>query len=93
MTHQIDLSSICRSVNYILWSSDFASCLENYLLQKSCTWDDRSLSLRDWPCKIYVVQLPIFHGPLILPCIIVIDLEAPYSSKIDILLSKKGLRN
>ena len=34
MTHQIDLSSICRSMTYILWSSDFASCLEDYLLQK-----------------------------------------------------------
>ena len=34
MTHQIDLSSICRSVAYILWSSDIASCLEDYLLEK-----------------------------------------------------------
>ena len=34
MTHQIDLSNICRLVTYILWSSDFASCLEDCLLRK-----------------------------------------------------------
>ena len=32
--YQIDLSSMCRSVTYILWSSHIASCLEDYLLQK-----------------------------------------------------------
>ena len=26
--HQINFSSICRSVTYILWPSKFASCLE-----------------------------------------------------------------
>ena len=36
--HQINFSSTSRSVTYILWSSKFASCLEDYLLQKSCTW-------------------------------------------------------
>ena len=45
------------------------------LLKKSYTWDDRSVSLRDWSCKLYVGQWPIFHGPLILPYIIVIDLK------------------
>ena len=45
--HQINFSSMCRSVTYILWPSKFASCLENYLFQESCTWDDRSVSLRD----------------------------------------------
>ena len=45
--HQINFSSICRSVTYILWPNKFASCLEDYLLQESCTWDDRSVSLRD----------------------------------------------
>ena len=44
--HQINFSSMCRSVTYILWPSKFASCLEDYLLQESCTWDDRSVSLR-----------------------------------------------
>ena len=28
--HQIDLSSLYRSMNYILWSRDLASCLEDY---------------------------------------------------------------
>ena len=79
MTHQIDLSSICSSVTYILWSSDFTACLEDYLLKKSGTWDDRSVSLRDWPCKLYVGQWSIFHGPLILPYIIVIDLKIIYN--------------
>ena len=34
MTHQIDLSCICWSLTYILWSSDFASCLEDYYSRK-----------------------------------------------------------
>ena len=33
--HQINFSSICRSMTYILWSSKFASYLEDYLLQKN----------------------------------------------------------
>ena len=45
--HQNNFSSICRSVTYILWPSKFASCLEDYLLQESCTWDGRSVSLKD----------------------------------------------
>ena len=36
---KIDSSSICRSVTYILWSSDFASYLEDYLMEKCSTWD------------------------------------------------------
>ena len=36
--HQINFSSMCRSVTYILWPSKFASFLEDYLLQESCTW-------------------------------------------------------
>ena len=34
MTHTLTLPSICRSVTYILWSSDFASYLEDYLMEK-----------------------------------------------------------
>ena len=33
MTHRLTVSSICRSVTYILWSSDFASYLEDYLMR------------------------------------------------------------
>ena len=58
-------------MTYILWSSDFASYLEDYLMEKWCTWDNGSVWLKDRPCKIYVCQWPIFHGPLILPYIIV----------------------
>ena len=36
---KIESSSICRSVAYILWSSDFASYLD-YLMEKCCTWDN-----------------------------------------------------
>ena len=39
-------------------------------MEKRCTWDKGSLWLKDRPCKIYVGQWPIFHGPLILPYII-----------------------
>ena len=56
MTNRLTLSSICRSVTYILWSSDFASDLEDYLMEKCCTWDNGSVSLNDQPCKIYVGQ-------------------------------------
>ena len=58
-------------MTYILWSSHFTSYLEDYLMEKRCTWDNGSLWLKDRPCKIYVGQWPIFHGPLILPYIIV----------------------
>ena len=58
-------------MTYILWSSNFASYLEDYLMEKRSTWDNGSLWLKDRPCKIYVGQWPIFHGPLILPYIIV----------------------
>ena len=40
-------------------------------MEKQCTWDNGSLWLKDRPCKKYVGQWPIFHGPLILPYIIV----------------------
>ena len=63
---KIDLIKICRSVNYILWSSDFASYLD-YLMEKYCTWDNGSMWHKDGPLKTYVGQWPIFHGPLILP--------------------------
>ena len=32
MTHRLTLISICRLVTHILWSSDFASCFEDYLM-------------------------------------------------------------
>ena len=32
MTHQIDVN-VCRSGTFILWSSDFASYLEDYLIR------------------------------------------------------------
>ena len=35
-------------MTYILWSSNFASYLEDYLLEKSCTWDDRSETDLGW---------------------------------------------
>ena len=38
MTHTLTLPSTCRSVTYILWSIDFASYLEDYLMEKRCTW-------------------------------------------------------
>ena len=38
---------------------------------KKRTWDNGSVWPKDRPCKIYVGQWPIFHGPLIVPYIIV----------------------
>ena len=50
--HQINFSSICRSVTYILWPSKFASYLKDYLLQESCSWNDRSVTLETIACLI-----------------------------------------
>ena len=63
--HQINFSS--RSVTYILWPSKFASFLEDCLLQKSCTWDDRSVLLRDDIVNytlpyIIVINFKIFYN-------------------------------
>ena len=44
--HQTDLSSLSRSVTYILWSSDLAICLEDYLLY-SLGMIDKCLSETD----------------------------------------------
>ena len=79
VTHRLTLPSICRSVTYILWSSDFASYLEDYLMENYCNWDNRSMWHKDRPSKIYMGQWPIFHGPLILPYIIVIELNYFYT--------------
>ena len=68
-----------RSVTYILWSSYFASYLEDYLMEKCYTWDIGSVWLKDRPRKAYMSQWPIFHGPSILPDIIVIDLNYLYT--------------
>ena len=45
MTQRFTSSSICRSVTYILWSSDFALYLEEYLMEKfgTVTWDNGSM--------------------------------------------------
>ena len=42
VTHTLTLRSICRPVTYILWSSDFASYLEDCMMEKHCTWDNGS---------------------------------------------------
>ena len=47
MTQRLTSSSICRSVAYMLWSSDFALYLEDYLIEKCCTFDNESVSHKD----------------------------------------------
>ena len=54
MIQRLTSSSICRSVTYILWSSDFTLYLEDYLMEKCCTLDNGSVSHKDLPLKIYV---------------------------------------
>ena len=81
VTQRLTSSSICRSVTYILGSIDFAPYLEDYLMEKCCTWDNGSVWHQDWPLKIYQGQWPIFHRPFILPFIIVIDLLFVYIKK------------
>ena len=67
MTHRLTLSSICRSVAYILWCSDFASYLEDYLMRivvlgimDQC---DSKIDL----VKYMLVNDLYFNGPLTLP--------------------------
>ena len=48
-------------------------------MEKCCTWDNGSAWLKDWPCKIYLDQWPIFHGPLILPYVIIIEVNYFYT--------------
>ena len=81
LKQRLTSSSICRSVTYIFGSSDFASYLEGYLMEKYCTWDNASVWHKDWRLEIYVSQWPIFHGPLNLPFIIVIDKLFVYIKK------------
>ena len=59
----------CGSVTYILWSSDFALCFEDYLMDEGHTWYG-SVWHKDWPHKIYIGRWPIFHGPVILTYIL-----------------------
>ena len=37
MTQRLTSSSLCRSVTYIFWSSDFTSYLEDFLMENCCT--------------------------------------------------------
>ena len=53
---KLSLSSMCRSVTYILLSSYFAPYLEDYLMEKCCIWDNGSERLKDRPRKIYMGQ-------------------------------------
>ena len=54
MIQRLTSLSICRSVTYILCSSDFASYLEDYLMEKCCTWDkdpcDTKIDLLKYMC-------------------------------------------
>ena len=51
---KIDIIELCRSVTYILGSSDFAPFLEDYLMEKCFTLDNGSVWHKDWPLKIYL---------------------------------------
>ena len=61
---------------YVCWNINFS---KDYLIEKYWPWNNGLVWHKDWPCKIYVGQWPIFHGPLILPFIIVIDLNYFYT--------------
>ena len=53
-------------VTYILWSSDFALYLEDYLMYENHYWDYDSLWPDVWQQNKCRSLLPIFHGPVIL---------------------------
>ena len=62
--------NIYVGVTYISWFSDFALYLEYYLLDKCHTWDISSLWPDYWRQNISLLVWPIFHGSVILPCIL-----------------------
>ena len=65
-------------MNIIIW--DYESVWPDAWPQNKCrTLDNGSVWHKDWPLKIYVGQWPIFHHPLILPFITVIDLNYLYT--------------
>ena len=66
VTQTLNLNYICRSVTYISWSSDFALCLENYLMDKCHNWNTESVWCKYLSHKMYVGQLPTFHDSVIL---------------------------
>ena len=70
-------------MTYVLWSSNFSSnfssCLEDYLLQKSCTWVDISVHLEIGPVyNIWVSDLYF----ILLPYILVTNLKISYNKDI-----------
>ena len=66
VTQTLNWNYICRSVTYILWSSDFA----DYLMVKCHNWTTGSMLCKDLPDKMYVGQWSSFHGPVILSYIV-----------------------
>ena len=70
VTQTLNWNCTCRSVTYISWSSDFALCLEDYLMGKCHNWNIGSMWCKDLPNKMYVGQWPTFHGPMILSYIL-----------------------
>ena len=66
VTQTLTWNYICRSVIYILWSSDFALYLEDYLMDKCLNLSIESMWCKDMPHKMCVVQWPTFRGSVIL---------------------------
>ena len=61
-----DLKVNIVNMTYILWSSDFASYLQDYLMDEHHSWNNGSVWHIDWPYQVCVGQWPIFYGPAIL---------------------------
>ena len=55
-------------MTYISWSSD--SVISWRLVDECCTGDIDLVWQENWPEAIYVAKEPIFHGPVILSCIL-----------------------
>ena len=60
----------CRSLWHISWSTDFALYLEDCLMYEHHTLGYESLWPNIWPQNKCRSLWPIFHGPLILPYIL-----------------------
>ena len=71
VTKTLNWHGICRSVTYtcISWSSDFAICLEDYLMENVIIGILEPCNA-DLPHKMCVGQWPTFHSPVILSYIL-----------------------
>ena len=82
-------------MTYISWSRESVLYPKDYLMDECCTGDIDLAWQENWPEAIYIGQWPIFHGPVILCCIlktiwwanVIIEILDPCDAKIYLIKS------